>query len=101
MKSAIIKYFSKVRIVVPFLMLSLLLTSLILTSYHDHQSDTAADNCPLCSFQTSYSAVTIEPTFDSPVFQKPLLERAITFNENATNPLHKRVCSQHAPPQFS
>jgi hypothetical protein len=101
MKSTIIKSFSQGRIVVPFLMLSLLLASLILTSYHDHQSDTAADNCLLCNFQTTYSAVTIEPTSDSAVFQKPFLESTVTLNEDVTNPSQKRVCTSHAPPLYS
>ena len=100
MKSTIIKSSSQGKTVVTFFMFCLLATSLILTSFHYHRIDSTTDNCPICSFQTSYSAVTFEQTPDSSIFQKPLLEHAVTNNENVTNPSQKRVCSSHAPPQF-
>ena len=87
--------------VLPLLMLSLLLMSILLSSFHDHHKTTTVDHCPICSFQTSYSAVTFESTPDSPVFQKPLHGDAVSYNENITNPSQKLVNSSHAPPQFS
>jgi hypothetical protein len=101
MKNTQIKHFFRSGIVVPLLMISLLLAGFIVASFHNHHSETPTDNCLFCSFQVSYSATAIEPISDSQVFEKPLLDRLVAFNESKTDPSQKLVCSSHAPPQYS
>jgi hypothetical protein len=101
MKTKITGYFIKGRAIVPFLMFSLLLAGFVISSFHDHHNDTAPDNCPFCNFQTSYSAVTVAQTPDTPIFQNPLLGQLASNNENVTDPSQKLVYTSHSPPQYS
>ena len=83
---------------IAFLMLALLLSSIVLASFHNHQCDKTAHNCAICLFQITYAATPIEAAVTSAIFQKPLPERVVNFNDKATDPSQKLVCSSHAPP---
>lgn len=82
-------------------MVAVLLSSIALTAFHSHNCAENSDNCTVCSFRVSYSAVTVEPALNIQLFQKPISEYAITLNDRVTDPSQKIVCSSHAPPQFS
>ena len=96
-----IKIFLRVKELTPYLMLLLMLSSIILTSFHNHNCTDSSDNCTVCSFRVSFSAVTIEPAIDVQLIQKPISDYAITLNDRVTDPSQKLVCSSHAPPQIS
>jgi hypothetical protein len=101
MKSKIYKSVLRTKEYIPYLMLVLVLSSIVLTSFHNHKCNENSDNCTFCNFRVSYSAVIVEPAVNIQLFQKPISEYAITLNERVTDPSQKLVCSSHAPPQFS
>jgi hypothetical protein len=89
------------RLWIPSLILIIFLSSITLTSFHNHHTEKSTDNCSVCNFQITYSATALAPTADCTLFLKPLPENAIIFNDTITDPSQKIVCSSHAPPQFS
>ena len=101
MKSKIIKSVLCESAGIPFLMLVLLLSSIALTSFHNHHCDSTTDNCTICSYRVSYSAVIVELIQSNNLFTDPLSEHIIVLNDRVTDPSQKLVCSSHAPPHSS
>ncbi|MGD0338422.1 MAG: hypothetical protein ABSB78_06510 [Bacteroidota bacterium] len=85
----------------PLLLLALFFSSILVSSFHEHHCNGTTDDCAICRFQNA--SFTMPATLVSAValFQRPLPERAITLNYNATDPSQKLVCASHAPPQFN
>ena len=101
MKNKISKFVLQVKQCLPLLLLVLLLSSMIITSFHNHHCTENSDNCIACSLQHSFSTMTIESAAQGAVVPRPLSESLISLNEKITDPSQKIVCSSHAPPQFS
>jgi hypothetical protein len=101
MKNKIYKSLLVAKKNIPYLMLLLMLSSIAIASFHNHDCNENSDNCVICSFRTSYSAATVESAIDIQLFRKTISEYAITYNDTVTDPSQKLVCSSHAPPQFS
>jgi hypothetical protein len=83
---------------ISFVLLALLLSSIVIVTFHNHQCHETTDNCAICNFRSSYSAVTVALESNDTFFLEPLAERAVTLNERVTDPSRTRVCSAHAPP---
>jgi hypothetical protein len=88
-------------IFIPLLLLTLFLSGIILSSFHEHRCDGTPDDCAICRFQASSFTMPVTTASVNALFQRPLPERAITLNDNATDPSQKLVCYSHAPPQYS
>jgi hypothetical protein len=85
---------------VPFLLLVVLLSSIAVVSFHNHNCSKESDNCSACRLQQSFSSLTIGPAIHEVILQKPLSDSIPILNERATDPSQKIVCFSHAPPQF-
>lgn len=94
-------YRSILRIVVPALMLVLLLTSMSVSTFHNHRDCENPDNCAICTFHVSSSVLSLITAADSDQYDEPVLLSAITLPERVSEPFHTSVFPSHAPPQFS
>jgi hypothetical protein len=101
MKIKIYKSILQTKKYLPLLMLAMLLSSLAIVSFHNHNCTENSDNCIACSLQLSFSTITIEPAAHGAILPQPLTKSLIVLNERITDPSQKIVCSSHAPPQFS
>jgi predicted molibdopterin-dependent oxidoreductase YjgC len=101
MKKKFFKALLPIKEYLPYLMLVLLLSSIMVTSFHNHDCSKNSDNCTACRLQQSFSSLTIESTTYDVILQKPLSDSITILNEQATDPSQKIVCSSHAPPQYS
>ena len=89
------------RIVIPVLMLVLLLTSITVSAFHNHHGCENQDNCAICTFHVSSSALALDTAPGSDPYNEPVLLSAITLTERVSEPFHTSVFPSHAPPQFS
>jgi hypothetical protein len=94
-------YRRKLSLVVSALMLVLLLTSITVSTFHIHHGCENQDNCAICTFQVSSSALSLDTAPGSDPYDEPVLLSAITLLERASEPFHTSVFPSHAPPQFS
>jgi hypothetical protein len=101
MKKKFFKILSLLKVGLPYLMLVVLLSSIMITSFHNHNCDEDSDNCTACRLQQNFSSLTFEPTTHDVLLQKKFSDSILILNEQATDPSQKNVCSSHAPPQFS
>lgn len=68
MKNRFFKFEHSIIIVAPFLLLSLFLSSIILTSFHEHHCDGTSDDCAICRFQTSSFTMPATPVSAGALF---------------------------------
>jgi hypothetical protein len=101
MKIKIYKSILQGKKYLPLLLLVVLLSSMAIASFHNHNCTENSDNCIACSLQHSFSTMTIESAAQGTLLPRPLPEPLVTLNEKITDPSQKIVCSSHAPPQFS
>jgi len=101
MKSKIYHSILQVKKYLPLFMLVVLLSSIVIVSFHNHHCDENIDNCAICNFQHLSYSVSVQQIEQGSILQKPLLEFLVILNERVTDPSQKLVCSSHAPPQFS
>jgi len=101
MKSIINNSIQKVATYLPLFILVLLLSSIVIVSFHDHNCSEDFDNCSACRLQQSFSSLSIEPTTNGIILHKSLSETIPILNEQTTDPSQKIVCSSHAPPENS
>jgi hypothetical protein len=101
MKIKIYKFILQAKKYLPLLLLVLLLSSMAVASFHNHNCTENSDNCIACSLQHSFSAMTIQSAAQGVILPRPLSESLVLLNEEVTDPSQKLVCSSHAPPQFS
>jgi hypothetical protein len=91
----------KLFVSVPALMLVLLLTSITVSAFHSHRDCENSNNCTICTFQISTSAVALDTAPGSDPYDGPVLLSAIMLPERISEPFHTSVFASHAPPQFS
>jgi hypothetical protein len=101
MKIKIYKSILQAKNYLPLLLLVVLLSSIAIASFHNHNCTENSDNCIACNIQHSFSSITIESAAQDIILPQPLSESLITLNGRITDPSQKLVCSSHAPPQFS
>jgi len=87
--------------VLPVVMLVLLLTSITVSAFHSHRDCDNSNNCAICTFQISTSAVALDTTPGADPNDELILLSAITVSERVSEPFHTSVFASHAPPQFS
>jgi hypothetical protein len=96
-----IKCRAKLRVAVPAMMLVLLLSSITISAFHNHRDCDSSNNCAICTFQVSTSAVPLDTAPGSDPYDEAVLLSAITLPERVSEPFHTSVFASHAPPQFS
>ena len=89
------------RVAVPALMLVLLLASITVSAFHNHRDCDNSNNCAICTFQVSTSAVALDPAPGSDPYDELILLSSITLPERVSEPFHTSVFASHAPPQLS
>ena len=95
-----IQYRRNLRHAVPALMLMLLVSSIVITAYHNTRECGDPHSCAVCTFHaTSYTLSSdAEPGTDP--CDAPGLPAVITLVERASEPFHTTVFASHAPPPF-
>jgi hypothetical protein len=96
-----IQYRAKLRVAVPAMMLVLLLSSITISAFHNHRDCDSSNNCAICTFQVSTSAIALDTAIGSNPYDEAVLLSAITFLDRVSEPFHTSVFASHAPPQFS
>jgi hypothetical protein len=89
------------RVMVPALMLVLLLTSITVSAFHNHRDCENSNNCAICTFQISTSALALDTAPGSDPYDEPVILSFIILPERVSEPFHTSVFASHAPPQFS
>jgi hypothetical protein len=91
----------KLRVAVPALMLVLLLSSITISAFHNHRDCDSSNNCAICTFQVSTSALALDTAPGSDPYNEPAILSIIILPERVSEPFHTSVFASHAPPQFS
>ncbi|MGD1045537.1 MAG: hypothetical protein ABR936_09455 [Bacteroidota bacterium] len=94
------QYRRRLRGVMLALMLVLLLTSITVSAFHNHRDCENPNNCAICTFHVSSSALALDTAQGSDPYDEPILLSAITLPERVSEPFHISVFPSHAPPQF-
>jgi hypothetical protein len=99
MKSKIAASIFQMKKYLPVLTLAVLLSGIVVSSFHHHHCTESSDNCTFCRLQQTFFSITIEPDIQDAVLHRPFSKSLVILNERITDPSQKLVCSSHAPPQ--
>jgi hypothetical protein len=95
-----IKYCNILKTVVPALMLVLLLASIGVSAFHNHQDCANPDNCAICTFQVSSCTLSLDAASGSNSVDEPVFLSFSNLPERVSLPFHTHIFASHAPPQF-
>ncbi len=93
-------YRSRLFIVVPALMLTLLIASISVSAFHRHEDSTSVNTCAICAFQVSKFTFDFTAAIAPAVYHKPVFVAVLTPSDTFDYPFYTRVFASHAPPQF-